>query len=165
MGVSATAPFPHGKGWGWVGFFSSRSSEPVPWPTALKIPPQVPLAIRRGRSWGERGGTTGARAAPRSGDAASRPMCQLAWRGGCSEDASRAHEARRLCGRRDTKGTEGERLARRSSRTDHFNGFSGPASGVAGDRGDDLAAAQPTERSVAREAAASSSSGRRSRAA
>jgi hypothetical protein len=51
-------------------------------------------------------------------------------------------EQRRLCERRATKRTSGKRLARRSSRGDHFRKFgfwslkfSGPASGVAGVRG------------------------------
>jgi len=56
-------------------------------------------------------------------------------------------------------------LARRSSRADHFIEFSGPASGVAGDRGDDLAGVQRTKRSAVIGRTASSSSGRRSRAA
>jgi hypothetical protein len=49
-------------------------------------------------------------------------------------------EVRRPCGRRDIKR---KRLARRSSRTELFNAFMescGPASGVAGVRGDDLPA-------------------------
>ena len=129
----------------------------------LEDPPTSPPHERRGRSWGERGGTTGARAAPGSGDAASLPMCQLAWRGGCSEDARPASEVRRLCGLRDTKRAEGERLARRSSRTDQFKNFSGPASGMAGVRGDDLAGVQRTERSGVNGTPASSSSGPRSR--
>ena len=51
-----------------------------------------------------------------------------------------------------------ERLARRSSRTDHFNAFSGPASGMAGDRGDDLAGVQRTKRSGVNGTPVSSSS-------
>ena len=56
-------------------------------------------------------------------------------------------------------------LARRSSRTDHINEFSGPASGMAGDRGDDLAGVQRTKRSGVNGTPLSSSSGPRSRAA
>ena len=44
------------------------------------------------------------------------------------------HEQRRLCGRRATKGAKGERLARRSSRCEHFNepGIQRPGSGLGG---------------------------------
>ncbi len=129
----------------------------------LEDPPSSPPRELTGAQLGGGGGTTGARAAPRSGDAAARPMCQLAWRGGCSKDDRPAHEVRRLCGRRDTKRTEGERLARRSSRTDHFIAFGGPASGMAGDWGDDLAGAQRTKRSGVSGTPVSSSSGPRSR--
>lgn len=53
---------------------------------------------------------------------------------------------------------ERERLARRSSRPEHSQASGGPASGVAGGRGDDLARAQQTKRSAVREQRASSSS-------
>ena len=74
------------------------------------------------------------------------------WRNGCSADTRPRHAHRRLCGRRATKRGTAERLARRSSRCDHFKQrglraleFSGPASGLASDRGDDLAEAPSTE--------------------
>jgi hypothetical protein len=54
-------------------------------------------------------------------------------------------------------------LARRSSRADHFKAFSGPASGMAGDRGDDLAGVQRTKRSGVSGTPVSSSSWPRSR--
>lgn len=65
---------------------------------------------------------------PNDGAAAAQPMCQLAWRSGCGEGAEPL-ELRRLRGRRDR---QAQRLARRSSRSDHFK--SGPASGLAGTR-------------------------------
>jgi hypothetical protein len=52
-----------------------------------------------------------------------------------------------------------ERLARRSSRPEHTVHSGGPAPGVAGGRGDDLARAQQTKRSAVREQRVSSSSG------
>ena len=137
-------PFLHGKGLGMGGLHSSRSSEPVSRPTALKIPPQVPLARSTGACWGERGGTTGARAATPAGGAAkrSRPPC---------------HEQRRPCGRRATKRSDW-RGGRAAASTSMDSVSSGPASGVAGGRGDDLAGAKPTQRSVVGAAPVSSSS-------
>ena len=72
------------------GLPSSRSSEPVSRPTALKIPPQVPLADRRGLAGGSAVGRLAHGAATPAGGAAkrSRPQC---------------HEQRRPCGRRATK--------------------------------------------------------------
>ena len=138
------APSFTGRGWGWVGFLSSRSSEPVSRPTTLKIPPQVPLARSTGACWGERGGTTGARAANTAGGAAarSRPPC---------------HEQRRPCGRRATKRSDW-RNGRAAASTPIDSVFSDPASGVAGGRGDDLAGAKHTQRSVVGTAQVRSSS-------
>ena len=79
-------------------------------------------------------------------------------------DADRTvHPLRRPCGRRDTKLTHGQRLAGRSSRSGltRFLGCwvsGGPASGLAGSPGDDLARAQQTKRSGVSEQRASSSS-------
>ena len=127
-----------GRGGRWVGFSSAAEAvSQLPGPP-LEDPPTSPPHAGRGRSWGERGGTCLCRAASYKAGAASRQACQLVWRDGCSAGGSTLPEARRLCGRRDTKRTAGARLARRSSRVDHFKDFSGPASGVAGDRGDDL---------------------------
>lgn len=50
-------------------------------------------------------------------------------------------------------------MARRTSRCSPINAFSGRASGVAGDRGDDLAGVKRSKRSDVSEAAVSSSSG------
>jgi len=146
VGVSdkfGNCPFPHGKGSGdgWcliaVQAMSPSSAH------RLKIPPQVPLVSRRGRRWGERGGLTGAAdGTVRLGGPAAqadgvtgllaqrlqrrRPPCP----GGPASSRPTCHQA-----------APGQRLARRSSRTDHFqmfNAFSGPASGVASARGDGL---------------------------
>ena len=71
----------------------------------------------------------------------------------------KTHERRRLRSRRATKLTPGSdwRGGRAgASKTSHF---SGPASGVAGDRGDDLVSAQRTRRSGVNAAPGSSSSG------
>ena len=56
-----------------------------------------------------------------------------------------------------------QRLVRGPSRLDHFILLSGPASGVAGDRGDDLAGVQRTKRSGVDGTPVSSSGGPRSR--
>jgi len=109
----------------------------------LKIPPQVPLANRRGRSWGERGGTTGARAAlpnASSGGTASRPMCQLVWRSGCSEDARPLTSSGAPAA--DVPSSAATGAAVEPLRASLSNpAFSGPAAGMAGDRGGDLAGA------------------------
>jgi hypothetical protein len=61
-------------------------------------------------------------------------MCQLAWRGGCSE-GGRIPQQRRPCDRRDTKRSDW-RDGRDAAST---SGLRGPASGMAGGRGGDLA--------------------------
>ena len=69
----------------------------------------------------------------------------------------KVNEQRRPCGRRATKRSDwrgGRAVASPSMDSDS----SGPASGVAGDRGDDLAGAKPTQRSVVGAAPVSSSS-------
>ena len=71
--------------------------------------------------------------------------------------SSERHRDRGVIKRSDWRGGR----ARPSTSTE----FSGPASGVAGDRGDDLAGVQRTKRSAENGTSASSSSGRRSRAA
>lgn len=78
------APSLTGRGWGWVGFFAAEAVSRFPGPP-LEDPPTSPPHWLTGAPWGERGGTTGARAAlPHAVGAASRPMCQLAWRSGRS---------------------------------------------------------------------------------
>jgi hypothetical protein len=69
---------------------------------------------------------------PLAGIAASRPTCQPAWRCGCSEDAFKGVEHRRLCGWSDSSPGAADEPVRADR-------LGGPASGVAGDRGDALA--------------------------
>ena len=139
-----------GRGWGWVGLHSSRSSEPVSRPTALKIPPQVPLAHRRGLAGGSAVGRLAHALPPRRAAQRARQPTGAAF-----------HEQRRPCGRRDTKLTQGSdwRGGRAAASTSMHSVFSGPASGVAGDRGDDLAGAKRSKRSAVSAAPVSSSSG------
>jgi len=54
------------------------------------------------------------------------------------------HEQRRLCGRRDTERSEW-RGGRAAPSTSLHPVFNGPATGLAGDRGGDLAGAAPSE--------------------
>ena len=66
-----------------------------------------------------------------------------------SKDDRTVHPLRRPCGRRAIKLTPGQRLARRSSRSGHIallavENSGGPAPGLAGGRGDDLAGAAPS---------------------
>ena len=138
------APSFTGRGWGWVVFTAAEAVSQLPGPP-LEDPPTSPPRPSTGDLWGERGGTPGARAATTAGGAAKRSRLQ-------------GHEPRRLCGRRATKLTHGQRLARRASRGEHLNAFSGPASGVAGDWGDDLTGAERSKRSAASAAPVSSSS-------
>ena len=69
-------PFPHGKGsGGWVVFcVAAEAVRQLPSPP-LEDPPTSPPHEGRGRSWGERGGTLGARAVRVSGVAATQPVC------------------------------------------------------------------------------------------
>ena len=126
-----------------------RNGEPVFRPTALKIPPQVPL-IEDG---GAVGGSRWAEPAPWAATAASRARA--------TADGVTAPLARRLPRAARARSREpaplrptchkAQRLARRSSRPEHALPSGGPAPGVAGGRGDDLAgAARPeSERSGA----------------
>ena len=150
-----TGPSFRGRGGGWVVFSRSRSSAPVSRPTAVLIPPQVPLDEGRGRSWGERGGTSGARAASpqRRRSVAADVTARLAQR-----TQRRRHQDRAPAAPRPTC-HQAQRLARRTSRCSPIRLFSGPASGVAGDRGDDLAGVERSKRSAASAATASSSRG------
>ena len=68
-------PFLHGKGSGdgWC-FSAAEAVRQLPGPP-LEDPPTSPPHEGRGRSWGERGGSPGARAARGSGDAAMQPVC------------------------------------------------------------------------------------------
>ena len=107
-----------------------------------------------GAPLGGRGGTTGARAAISHGRrsvAADVPAC-LAQR--LQRSRPNEYEQRRLCARRVTKRSDwrGGRAADRwlcsgaaAACTSLHPAFSGPAPGLAGDRGGDLAGAAPNE--------------------
>ena len=77
------APSVTGRGWGWVVFFAAEAVSRFPGPP-LEDPPTSPPR----NSTGARGGSAVGRLAHAlpfpTGGAASRPMCQLAWRSGCS---------------------------------------------------------------------------------
>jgi hypothetical protein len=60
------APSLTGRGWGWVGFSAAEAVSRFPGPP-LEDPPTSPPRNSTGAPWGERGGTTGARAAPPHG--------------------------------------------------------------------------------------------------
>ena len=92
--------------------------------------------------------------------AADVPAC---WRGGCSGGARQAHEVRRLCGRRDTKRSDWRGGRAGPITSTHSMHSAARASGMAGDRSDDLAGVQRTKRSGVNGTSVSSSSGPRSR--
>src|SRR5258707_1776124 len=76
-------PSREGVGDGWCSSAAEAVSQ-FPGPP-LEDPPTSPPREIDGGLWGERGGTSGARAALMHSDAAAqRPMCQLVWRSGCS---------------------------------------------------------------------------------
>ena len=122
---------------------NTRNGEPVSRPTALKIPPQVPLASDGGAVGGIAVGCNrliGQR--PRHGGPEQRGRRDsVSWR-----DGRRERPARHSRGPAALRPTchQAERLARRSSRTEHISNSGGPASGVAGGRGGDLRRAQRT---------------------
>ena len=95
---------------------------------------------------------------PCSVGAASRPMCQLAWRSGCSEAARNPTTTGASAA--DVPQSAATGAAVEPVRAlQAFTAFSGPAAGLAGDRGDDLAGVQRTTRSGVNGTPASSSSG------
>ena len=113
----------------------------------LKIPPQVPLAIRRGRVGGARWDDWRTGCHLPAGGAASRPMCQLAWRSGCSAadrtiTSSGGPAADVPPSEPKVSDWRGGRAADRwlcsgkaAAGTSLHPVFSGPAPGMAGDRG------------------------------
>jgi hypothetical protein len=103
----------------------------------------VPLAIRRGRHGGSAVGRLAHGLPPPTVGAASRPMCQLAWRSGCSvadRTITSSGGPAADVPPREPKASDwrGGRAAASASRT---SVLSGPASGLAGDRGGDLTGA------------------------
>ena len=124
-----------GKGLGMgSGIERSRSSAPVSRPTALRSPHKSPSpqhgGLVGGARWVDLRTGCPPRAAQRGRGCASSPGAARAAKPPASP------ERRRPCGRRATKR---KRLARRSSRCEHFSGVRGPATGMAGARGGDLA--------------------------
>ena len=145
-----------------------QSGEPVCWPTALKIPPQVPLIEDGGAAGGMRWDQPAQRAATARKDGPSN-------RGGRDSSAGATAAASgppRSRGSATLRPTchQAKRLARWSSRSEHTSHSGGPATGMAGGRGDDQARAQQTKRSATQWSAAPCASsgpvrraGRRSR--
>ena len=116
-----------------------RNGEPVSRPTALKIPPQVPLIPDGGAV----GGLRWAEPAPWA--ATATPRARAIADGVTAPLARRLLRAARPTSRRPTplRPTchKAQRLARRSSRPEHSLPSGGPAPGVAGGQGDNLAGA------------------------
>jgi hypothetical protein len=137
------APSLTGRGWGWVVFFAAEAVSRFPGPP-LEDPPTSPPR----NSTGARGGSAVGRLAHglppphgRRSVAADVPAC-LAQR--LQRSRPNDHEQRRLRGRRATK-RSGWRGGRAAASTSLHPVFSGPAPGLAGDRGGDLAGAAPSE--------------------
>jgi hypothetical protein len=105
------------------GVISSRSSEPASRPTAQRSPHQSP-SPRHGGWWGDCGGPQGERAARALGRRSAAKTTDM---------TPAAAALRPTC-------HQAQRLARRSSRSGQTQ--RGPASGVAGGRGDELASAR-----------------------
>ena len=109
----------------------------------LKIPPQVPLAIRRGRRGGSAVGRPAHGLPPPHGrrSVAAAVPARLAQR--LQRSRPNNHEQRRLCGGRATKRSDW-RGGRAAASTFLRSVFSGPATGLAGARGGNLAGAAPS---------------------
>ena len=142
------APSLTGRGWGWVGFLAAEAVSRFPGPP-LEDPPTSPPHPLTGARGGSAVGRLAHGLPPPRGrrSVAADVPARLAQR--LQRSRPNDHEQRRLCGRRDTKEPR-QRLARRSSRSLRAAAactsvhFSGPASGMAGDRGGDLAGAAPS---------------------
>jgi len=127
-----------------VGSPAAEAVRRLPGPP-LEDPPTSPPRNSTGAPWGERGGTTGARAATfhgRRSSAADVP----------ADLAQRLQRSRPKCLSRGVSAAgvppreRSGRLARRPSRAGHSIAwvFSGPAPGLAGDRGGALTGAAPS---------------------
>jgi hypothetical protein len=136
------APSLTGRGWGWVVFFAAEAVSRLPGPP-LEDPPTSPPR----NSTGARGGSAVGRLAhglppPRGRRSVAADVpARLAQR--LQRSRPHDHEQRRLCGRRATKRSDW-RGGRAAARTSLNPVFSGPATGMAGDRGGDLAGAAPS---------------------
>ncbi len=138
----ARVPSREGVGDGWCSSAAEAVSR-FPGPP-LEDPPTSPPR----NSTGARGGSAVGRLAHglplprgRRSVAADVPAC-LAQR--LQRSRPNNHAQRRLCGRRDTKRSDW-RGGRAAASTSTYSAFSGPAPGLAGDRGGDLAGAAPSE--------------------
>lgn len=136
------APSLTGRGWGWVVSTAAEAVSRFPGPP-LEDPPTSPPR----NSTGARGGSAVGRLAHglplphgRRSVAADVPA-RLAQR--LQRSRPHDHEQRRLCGRRATERSEW-RGGRAAASTSLHPVFSGPAPGLAGDRGGDLAGAAPS---------------------
>jgi len=125
--------------------FSSRSSEPVP-AHRIEDPPTSPPRQPTGRRWGER---------------------RTHWRTRCHPGRVAQHsEAARHITSSGAPAADVTPSAATGAAVEPLRalpcnwGFSGPASGMAGDRGGDLVGVQRTQRSEENETPARSSSGR-----
>ena len=127
------APSLTGRGWGWVGFYAAEAVSRFPGPP-LEDPPTSPPR----NSTGARGGSAVGRLAhglpPPHGrrSVAADVPARLAQR--LQRSRPNDHEQRRLCGRRATKRSDW-RGGRVAASTSTHPVFSGPATGMAGDRG------------------------------
>jgi len=157
-----------GRGWGWVGCLAAEAVSQFPGPP-LEDPPTSPP---RNSTGAQLGGArwddwrTGCPPPPGRRSIAAAVPARLAQR--LQRNRPKDHEQRRLCGRRATKGAEGERLARRSSRCEHLFAFLHSAARLRGWQVTGVAiwpAPHRAERSAATCKPVSSPSGPRSSAA
>ena len=140
------APSLTGRGWGWVVFLAAEAVSRFPGPP-LEDPPTSPPR----NSTGERGGSAVGRLAqglpPPNGrrSVAADVPARVAQR--LQRSRPNDHEQPRLCGRRDTKRSDwrGGRAAASIHPHSCTPAFSGPAPGLAGDRGGVRDARAPSE--------------------
>jgi hypothetical protein len=134
----------------------SRSSEPVTWPTAERSPHKSP-SPGTGAPWGDCGGLHGACAArASSGDQTTRRRRDALSSGGSAGGVTPSAAT----------GAAFEPLrSLQDFGVSDIRSSSGPATGMAGDRGDDLAGGTGPQRSGGSGPSVSSSSGLRCRAA
>ena len=134
---------------------NTRNGEPVTRPTALKIPQQVPLTQDGGAVWGIAVGCTGSSSSDRTPKGPSNAAGVTAQQARRLPRAARPRSRGPAAEATDVPPSEATGAAVEPARTD-FPRSGGPAPGVAGGRGDDLARAQLTgaERSATQWSAA-----------
>jgi hypothetical protein len=146
------APSLTGRGWGWVVFFAAEAVSRFPGPP-LEDPPTSPPHWLTGARGGSAVGRLAHGLPPPHGrrSVAADGPARLAQR--LQRSRPNDHEQRRPCSRRDTKRSDwrGGRAADRwlcsgaaAASPSLHPVFSGPATGLAGDRGGDLAGAAPS---------------------